>query len=903
MPPRRGGKGKSGPRAKPKRQPTRIGQLDTTPTSRHSQSPRAVEPQDSAPALPNQDATFEPPHSQIPSTYEFDDGVDDVDLIRLAADEAVSSAQQPQPQDFPWSEVESTRRSTPLRDDEPNLFNSLDSAIDEFSSPKSGRGKLPTTQPLSSEPVPEHPDGAKVVDFSETASTARRSSPYYSLAASQVATEETLGTTLNNLSALFPSTILDSLQVPGLSPYPPVEAMDHLPEDELYDVTPPPKSSVEPQVAASSKAEEAPQAASKRPQRAEKATSIQSSRPKRKSGNAKISALKVLAEELATSGDEGGDEQASSSLPEKPPTKRRRQKKDSQKVHETPNGKLVVTAAEEPETSEQRGKGKKGRKQRAKTPFEFDDETQTVKEPPPKVAEEQVHMPIVKSMIKTYAASASPVTSAERATPNTRRKAIQYSAQKPTLKPTKKDGGKSIEQGPQKVLQASRKSGLRSTLPQDKPKPAERENKHVSSVVLGTKGATENSPVTNTRTTRAKAKEEMVSTLGPPASQKNTETVQGTQGSTQDPILLSSGSDSSGFSDDEGFVPTEETRPTENTATVAPTQGRSLVEPIIDTTESSNKPHCEETQPVAPLRPQLQNHKPVRPSHPSKEQGTGRKKAITVRPDPKTLVEEPPQSARRNRPGRSGPKEVLSARDANIHAQRHTPQAKSLKRPSMMIDPTIDNSQPARKASKVSRTRSFNVSQVGSPLPLETVPGRLIDVNNLGDTEEVEPATSLRGRDEVTTEDEEGKEYNQVRGNKEATEQTRPEGPNEEMAERLHGIVETMIGHLRNKEAIIYRGADAYRKNSINCVDKIERRYEQEKQALHETWKKDGDRFVRGTRVAKSTLEERGKTREKAKQQVEETAARRRYLFQQATTSLRALHGRLMKRKLADYED
>lgn len=112
-----------------------------------------------------------------------------------------------------------------------------------------------------------------------------------------------------------------------------------------------------------------------------------------------------------------------------------------------------------------------------------------------------------------------------------------------------------------------------------------------------------------------------------------------------------------------------------------------------------------------------------------------------------------------------------------------------------------------------------------------------------------------------------------------------------------------MLGHLQAKEATIYRGADAYRKNGINCVDKIERRYIQERQALNETWKKDSDRFLRGTRAAKAAIDERGKIREKAMQQLNETVARRRHLFQQATTSLRALHGRLMKGKLADYED
>lgn len=112
-----------------------------------------------------------------------------------------------------------------------------------------------------------------------------------------------------------------------------------------------------------------------------------------------------------------------------------------------------------------------------------------------------------------------------------------------------------------------------------------------------------------------------------------------------------------------------------------------------------------------------------------------------------------------------------------------------------------------------------------------------------------------------------------------------------------------MLSHLRAKETTIYRGADAYRKNGIDCVSKINRRYTQEMQMLNETCKTDGDKFIRRTREVNAAVEERGNSREEAILRLEETTARRRHLFQQATTSLRTLHGRLMNGKLADYED
>jgi hypothetical protein len=52
-----------------------------------------------------------------------------------------------------------------------------------------------------------------------------------------------------------------------------------------------------------------------------------------------------------------------------------------------------------------------------------------------------------------------------------------------------------------------------------------------------------------------------------------------------------------------------------------------------------------------------------------------------------------------------------------------------------------------------------------------------------------------------------------------------------------------MLSHLQTKETTIYRGGDAYRKNGIDCVSKINRRYTQERQTLNEICKKDGDSF------------------------------------------------------------
>ncbi|KAJ4226456.1 hypothetical protein NW759_005042 [Fusarium solani] len=111
-----------------------------------------------------------------------------------------------------------------------------------------------------------------------------------------------------------------------------------------------------------------------------------------------------------------------------------------------------------------------------------------------------------------------------------------------------------------------------------------------------------------------------------------------------------------------------------------------------------------------------------------------------------------------------------------------------------------------------------------------------------------------------------------------------------------------MLSHLATKQATIYRGADAYRKSGIDCVDKMERRYSQERNALADACKKDGDRFARRVREARETVEDGEKARGKAMHQLEQAATKRRQLYQQASTGLRALHGRLLKRKMAEDE-
>ncbi|KAH6958185.1 hypothetical protein DER45DRAFT_537540 [Fusarium avenaceum] len=889
-------------RAKAKHQPAPgIGELETTPTSRHLQS---------------------------------ENGVDDVDLMRLDAfDRAVPSAQPPP--GFSWSEGGSTRRSSPLREEEEEdqiPSENQESIVDAFSSPKSGPGKLPNTQQLPSHPPTGYLAGKDIaqVDFSETASSARRSSPYYSQAAnSQIAFGETWDFPGNNLLPALPSTIPDSLQMPEMVISPYVEVMEHLPEDELYDATPP-KSNVDHPADIAAQNQEVGHLASeqlqppekhpeKHPEKKPEELNAPQTRAKRRLGKSptkqKDSLLRLLEDEIGPVEGEREEEEASFSPPGRTTVKRQKVKGNTHTAKDTPNDEHATPAAGKTTTTRPGAKDKRRGKQRAKPPIQFDETTQQVKEVPQSDSTKESKRPsIVGNLKKSYAASVSPIaTSVKKATPKSRRKSVPKPAEK-----------------------VPRRSGLRSEVPREDPDTDDKEHKKATSDARNAQVDTEPSPVIKKETTRAKAKEGNSSTAKPRADKSVPEAREETQGSTQDPVVVSSDSESSSFSDDDGYIPAETSRPAE---TAPPQELEPPADNLVNPTNPSDSADYDDERPIPPI----ESPKIHRPSGRSGVQPMALKKTLMVRGDQMDLAKAPSSRNRRDQPIHLGSREVLSARDANSLVQRNASETNIPKRSAMMIDPAKESSRPPRKASKLSR--SFSISQAGSPLPVEPLPTDLVDgtrTSNMQDLEQtkqeylsslaaVEPKpektrvalktktkqdnvkevgmqtelqkgeenlhaqilASLQACDDKQSKDHE-RDQSKVHSDKEAAKKIVPKGPNEEAAEQLHGLVETMLSHLRTKEATIYRGADAYRKNGISCVGKIDRRYTQERQTLSEVCKKDGDKFIRRTREVNAALEQHGKSRDEAILRLEETTARRRHLFQQATTSLRALHGRLM---------
>jgi hypothetical protein len=183
-----------------------------------------------------------------------------------------------------------------------------------------------------------------------------------------------------------------------------------------------------------------------------------------------------------------------------------------------------------------------------------------------------------------------------------------------------------------------------------------------------------------------------------------------TQGSTENPILLSSAASSSSLSDIDDSVPPNdqaEVSPLDPSPTHEP---EMPVDPLVDPEELIDVAQDEQHQIVAP-KPRIP--KSTHPVRRPERRTTAQEKSITVRPDPKE-----PLLQRTNRPPiRIGPGEVLSARDANMLAQYNASKANALKRTTTTRDTLVNTSAPPRKVMK--RSRSFSVSQAGSPLPVD----------------------------------------------------------------------------------------------------------------------------------------------------------------------------------------
>ncbi|EQL00807.1 hypothetical protein OCS_03479 [Ophiocordyceps sinensis CO18] len=241
--------------ARVQRLATQFGELETTPTSRHHRA-------DEMPTLQND--TIGNPRGQGSQSWteagRYDDGFDDLDVAGLEHLPSALPENRRHSSSFQWSETESmARRSSPLHPGEtPTTAWQFDpdESLPPLSTPASGRDKLPDTAPLPTGPPPLSaplPTSTNKVDFSETASTTRRSSPVRLGDAAKYLFDFGDHLAPGPSPAIRPQENTqhgEAVQRPR-----PIRNGVHIPIDNIYDATPPPsnvRSRRSPEQAASS---------------------------------------------------------------------------------------------------------------------------------------------------------------------------------------------------------------------------------------------------------------------------------------------------------------------------------------------------------------------------------------------------------------------------------------------------------------------------------------------------------------------------------------------------------------------------------------------------------------------------------------------------------------------------
>ncbi|KAH7150385.1 hypothetical protein B0J13DRAFT_287853 [Dactylonectria estremocensis] len=410
----RNSRGKAAKTPKPKREPTQFGELDTTPTSRHLRSNRTRKlatddsPTEVIGLNPSSGVEVHASPVQPSSPEEFDDGVDDVDLVKLVCPE--DNTLESRVQDFNWSEGESLpKRSSPLRaeDGSQSLWEFDERDSNPFSSPRSGLNKLPDTVPLPRDPSLDtqsrlRTDARGPVDFSETASTMRRSSPL--VPQTSIAGNWEFNQSSPRTGPLESPSITQEAKTAHSRPSstPPL----HLPMDEIYDATPPRSRQKQKHFLAQSKGTTGHPEQKQNfsdptpPQTLQKAHSIEKPPLKRKRAMKEL-----LDDELASDGEE----------PTPCPGKTQPQEEGASLFTTDKSGCDVAVASQvSPAAAQESTQGRK-RKQRAKTPIQFDEATREIKQPlrkkkttvPPKPA-------AVSALRNETKPSMSPISSAKK---------------------------------------------------------------------------------------------------------------------------------------------------------------------------------------------------------------------------------------------------------------------------------------------------------------------------------------------------------------------------------------------------------------------------------------------------------------------------------------------------------
>lgn len=458
---------KAAARGRLQRLPTQFGELETTPTCRHHGSPLIPSVGDAA--VPPTNDFLGQETQVLGQTDDYDGGLDDGDFARLEDAQGLGMEHRPSTT-FQWSETESlARRSSPLRPgDTPRAGWKFDAeeSLPALSSPRSGRDKLPDTAPLYFDrlsPTPlEAPRSSKKVDFSETASTMLRSSPF----GFGDSVKEMFDFVDNGLTPTQPPK--DSYLPWAHQPAIPAPSSSHLPMDNIYDITP----------------------GRENRRRGVDADEVASKRMHQSMSN-------PCTHETMQTSDQPGNSAAKTSSDDAGKPRDNKSALPSQHVEvlcslpwKNPDGSSAVPSSDTVEASvaamqNERGRKRKQRKQRPKPPLPFDNLTQKLRDQPAKPSPKG-RMPIVSALQESVQPSSSPAAvpkrraPAKRAQPKKKAKPAPK-AQKATPLVNEENGGSDLgkclaptKQPTKRGKQARKQNKVSPCLKPDasKPKPA-----------------------------------------------------------------------------------------------------------------------------------------------------------------------------------------------------------------------------------------------------------------------------------------------------------------------------------------------------------------------------------------------------------------------------------------------
>lgn len=688
MPPKKGGKSARGPKLK--RQSTQFGKLDTTPTSRHSQSPDKSQSQKPTPTGGEDPSGLVLSATKISNARsaqvsqnidEFENDIEDVDLIGLVNPNQAQS--QPLNENgFIWSEAGSnTRRSSPvLAGETPRDVWDFDQySLEQLSSPKSGHDQLPETVPipqnLLKEPSEDSNDVVRRVDFSETASTLRRSSPYLRDARdSEWSFDEHI-----RIETIFDAQnpIEASSEMANQHPRSPVA---HYPMEELYQATPPKPKAQRPPSPSPQERRSSDEVAQAFPDPTPPQTSIKSQKKNKHTERKKKPMYQLLKDDLQSQKGEEPLPTLGEGM-ESPQQTRDEIISQSNKAQDRPMNSSVLAENEGKQpTIRIDAKGKK-RKQRAKAPIEFDEETQQMKETSlTKKPTAPLRKPLLTALQNAARLSGSPASTEKK------------------KRVPKKVAAKSTPKIAVKAPVEDSKDVLDIEPPKKKQKTAAQKVQQSPLVAAPTRSKRANKTTSKSRVPAAVSK-----------TKEKSQTAQAAHMSPEPIIVSSDHGESSPLSDKNSSL-TQHPLP-EEVAVIVKHGDVPQVEPNFSTQEPfTTLPPIQGLQ-GAPEIPSEQNILSLQEDSDqemSDELDLNHLSEYTKSP---TSINKPKHSSR----------VVLKAQDPTTIVKQTLPasiNSNQSKREVQKVQP--GSSRPIRKTRNISR--SFSISEVGSPVPTEKVP-------------------------------------------------------------------------------------------------------------------------------------------------------------------------------------